>query len=215
MPVPNSHYSSAIHPNTSSGLRNTEAVRARPQPGQLKGAAGTAHQWIERTTPPQSNPMYSPNGVMFVADPSIDPLTAPSLHAPSSATLSHPSSAQGILLHSYPHYVPNVGAPNSLASVEAMRYAQEWFPEGTPGYMEKRAEMYNVLMSGWKQNNQFEPSPDALLKFATRTNGNWECAFYIEGRRCQRSSTERQRQIIEHIRRHIKLEPYACEGLPW
>ena len=216
---PNLYYTSVVAAHHTPEMTRTRTVRVRPQhtnnpPYQSTNAGSSSRQGIRRRTPPQSNQTYSFDNEIIIPDPVIGSLPTPSVHVPSSEAWSHLPPNQTSPYSSQRHpQTPSVSSTGP--SVEAaVAFAQASFPIGTPDYARKQAEMYEVLMSDWKQNNQFEPNPEALLRFATKENGFWMCAFYVDGRRCQRSLTDRQRQIVEHIRRHIKLEPYACEG-PW
>jgi hypothetical protein len=88
------------------------------------------------------------------------------------------------------------------------------FPDGTPSFEAYRVALRQVLNSEWKRNNTQEPHKSHLLQFIVMNGTKWECLFYVGPERCSCSST-RKIQALEHIRRHIKLEPFVCVGGPW
>ncbi|PVF98215.1 hypothetical protein CPB86DRAFT_785046 [Serendipita vermifera] len=70
------------------------------------------------------------------------------------------------------------------------------------------------MTSPWKQRNELEPSGELLLRLMDKINGVWHCGFYESGVKCSSCSATRRIQAIEHVRRHIDLLPFACEGGP-
>lgn len=193
--LPMASYPSIINPHNPNDTRQMRTVRE-----------GTSHT--------QSHPISS-SGPHRVSNSAIGHSAGPSDHMRSNAAWSQLQTIQTTSPQTPVRQSPSPRGSNSLVNAnDALAFARASFPVGTPDYARKQAEMYEVLMSAWKQNNMFEPSPETLLRFATKENGFWMCALYVDGHRCQRSLTDRQRQIIEHIRRHIKLEPFVCEGSP-
>ncbi|KAG9052578.1 hypothetical protein FS842_009635 [Serendipita sp. 407] len=108
---------------------------------------------------------------------------------------------------------------------------------GTPNYQALRVALRAVLYSKWKADDELEPGAYHLRQFVafSRNEGRsghargessemrirrtrWMCLFYVmdaqgESIKCRCSST-RSIQALEHVRRHIKLEPFVCRREP-
>jgi hypothetical protein len=89
------------------------------------------------------------------------------------------------------------------------------FPPGTPDWERRRQYLREILTSSWRLRNEQEPNPDILLRLMDKINGVWDCGFYENGVKCSSCSATRRIQAVEHVRRHIDLLPFACEGEPW
>jgi hypothetical protein len=198
----------SVHPHIMDGTR-THRIRT-PHPYQPNSSSASLSRVIRRRDPPQPEVIYNFNHEPLLEDPMAGASSISESHVPSNELWAHlPQTSRSVCQTPTP-------SPTSSNGDAALNFAQSAFPVGTPDYARKQADMYSVLTSSWKLNNEFEPYPEVLLSFATKEEGFWRCAFYDEnGNRCERSLTDRSRQIIEHIRRHIKLEPYVCEGQAW
>jgi len=230
-PSPIHVYYPSVHVRHPNGMNVVNARRVRIHPYQPSPGSSSQSRVIRRRDPPPTNVVFNFNHNTRVEDPMIG--------SGSSPASGHPPPNEPWSLSSLPSHTTSSHSPRGpVASTStsggsttvsgadndsdndndndvALSLAQSFFPDGTPDHAQKQVDMYAILTSPWKQNNEFEPSADTLLRFATREDGFWRCTFYVGGRRCERSMTDRNRQIIEHIRRHIKLEPYICEGTPW
>lgn len=145
-----------------------------------------------------ATPVASPSS----SDQWLNPLTPQEGTSPCSVPLS-PLPTNVVL--------PLIG---SASDSQVTDFINKSFPEGTPDYKARRTALEQVLYSDWKRNNEKEPNNGLLTQFVVMKDAKWECLFYVGNKRCPCSST-RNVQALEHIRRHIKLEPYVCQGLPW
>lgn len=205
--------------------------RAHSSP-PIRGHVAPCEVRIRNNTPNNSNSHSQPPILQMHSLHSIPPSShsnAPSWPPPPGSahvmTSMHPSPPIGPstdfavqVPSSHPSHSQSPLSPEPQSDVE--QFIRDSFPEGTFDYERKQGWLREIMYSPWKLNNHEEPLQDLLLRFASqklqagKNTPVWECTFYVDGRICENSSTERQRQAIEHVRRHIKLEPFACAPLP-
>ncbi|KAG8789515.1 hypothetical protein FRC16_001218 [Serendipita sp. 398] len=112
---------------------------------------------------------------------------------------------------------PTSSTPKQVTCTLSLdKQIDDFFPLGTPDVDVDvyRSKLRSVLTSSWMQENRMEPQPELLLEFMEKVGKKWFCRFYVNGDRCQASSSEREVQALEHVRRHIGLKPFVCDG-PW
>jgi hypothetical protein len=184
-------------------------------------AARPATSWPARSTRVEHGPIDSLGSNRLTFSGSLpgmeDGPFAISPPASSSCHSSHPVTPRDALPHLPPSpATSSVALPFiGLASDEQITdFVDKSFPDGTPNFEANRTALRQVLNSEWKRNNTKEPHKIHLLQFITMNGTKWECLFYVGTERCPCSST-RKIQAVEHIRRHIKLEPFVCIGEPW
>ncbi|KAG9052579.1 hypothetical protein FS842_009636 [Serendipita sp. 407] len=110
---------------------------------------------------------------------------------------------------------PTSSTPKQVTCTLSLdKQIDDFFPLGTPDVDVDvyRSKLRSVLTSSWMQENRMEPQPELLLEFMEKVGKKWFCRFYVNGERCQASSSEREVQALEHVRRHIGLKPFVCDG---
>ncbi|KAG8819419.1 hypothetical protein FRC17_010460, partial [Serendipita sp. 399] len=108
-------------------------------------------------------------------------------HESSSTAASSPSSSSS----------PSTSRPATRnSSLDTL--IDKFFPPESPDAEMYRSKLRRVMTSSWLRDNEVEPDPEILLDFMEKSGKKWLCRFYVNGERCQASSSEREVQALEH-----------------
>lgn len=96
---------------------------------------------------------------------------------------------------------------------QVSNFIDQSFPPFITEHSQQRAALLEVMESEWKKRNAFEPDGETLLQFMRYDSikKKWFCRFWKKGKRCT-CSCKKKDHARGHIRAHIGLQPYACDG---